>query len=145
MIKVRVVSVGMVADGEGNIVILKEVDGDRYMAIGVGLMEATSIALAVEGLQPPRPMTHDLLCSVIERLGASVVRSIIHDLRDDTFIGILELETDWGIMEVDARPSDCIAIAARTDAPLFVAEAVIDVVGSAAELSGGEGEEDVVH
>ncbi len=126
MLEMQIVSVGMVQDSSGNVVILKEVNGDRYLPISIGLMEASAIAVSLEGFQTPRPMTHDLLYHVIGRLQARVKRVIIHDLKSETFIGQIELETDNGVQEIDARPSDAIALAVRSQAPIFVADEVLE-------------------
>lgn len=125
MVEVKVVTVGIVDGSAGNVVVLKEKEGKRMLVIAVGAAEATSIALSFEGMTPSRPLTHDLAATLIERLQGHLERVIIHDLRDDTYVGQLDLATDYGIMEIDARPSDAIALALRLDAPIFVAESVL--------------------
>jgi bifunctional DNase/RNase len=126
MNKVRVEVVG-IASTESNsayALILKEVGGERRLPIIIGAFEAQAIALELEGMRPPRPMTHDLLKSVIEALDSNVTEVCIHDLRDGTFYAYLLLED--GEVEVDARPSDAIALALRCGAPIYVAEDVME-------------------
>jgi uncharacterized protein len=112
------------------IVMLKDMQAERYLAIFIGPYEseAITIELASEG-ERLRPLTHDLLRSVIETLGATVRYVLINDLRDDTFYARLMLETAGGIIEVDARPSDAIALAVRTKSPIFVDETLMERVG----------------
>lgn len=105
------------------IVLLREVDGDRYLPIWIGAVEATAIAFAQQGVQPERPLTHDLLRDVIAVLGRTLSRVDIVDLRDGIFFA--ELVFDNGVT-VSARPSDAIALALRTGSPLFAAEHVLD-------------------
>lgn len=106
------------------VVILKELQGERTLPILIGPFEATCIALGLEGTQVPRPLTHDLLKSVIEALDAKVVRIVIHNCQDETFYAKLVLESKAGITEIDARPSDCIALALRTKSPIYVTEMI---------------------
>jgi len=107
--------------------LLKEVYGERRLPIIIGQFEAQAIALELEGIKPPRPLTHDLLKSVIENLGATVVEVIIDELRDNTFFAKIKLEVSTMTNEIDSRPSDAIALAVRTGAPLYVAEDVMKV------------------
>ncbi len=104
--------------------ILKEVNGERRLPIIIGAFEAQAIALQLEGVRAPRPMTHDLLKNVIEALDSNLVEVCIHDLRDGTFYAYLLL--DDGHVEVDARPSDAIALALRCGAPIYVSEEVME-------------------
>ncbi len=104
--------------------ILKEVHGERRLPIIIGAFEAQAIALQLEGVRAPRPMTHDLLKNVIEALDSNLVEVCIHDLRDGTFYAYLLL--DDGHVEVDARPSDAIALALRCGAPIYVSEEVME-------------------
>lgn len=108
------------------IVVLRDGDGRRVLPIWVGLFEANAIALQMERVQTPRPMTHDLLKNVLEGLAARVERVVVCDLRDNTFYAAIHLVTDDVLKLVDARPSDAIALALRAGAPIFVEEAVID-------------------
>jgi bifunctional DNase/RNase len=108
------------------IVILRDADGQRVLPIWVGPAEANAIALQIENLSPPRPMTHDLLRDVVGALGVTVSRVIISDLKGSTFYAYLELRQGDDVILVDARPSDALALAARTRAPIFVRAAVLD-------------------
>ncbi len=110
------------ASGGAYALILKETHGTRRMPIIIGAFEAQSIALEIEGIKPPRPLTHDLMKGIIETLGSELVEIVINDLRDGTFYAQLQLDS----REVDARPSDAIALAVRFGVPIFVAENVMN-------------------
>ena len=107
------------------IVVLREVDGERVLPIWVGVFEANAIALQVENVQTPRPMTHDLLSNVIAELGAQVERIVVSDLKENTFYALLHVTSTTGPVTIDARPSDAIALALRTGSRIFVEENVI--------------------
>jgi bifunctional DNase/RNase len=107
------------------IVILREGEGQRILPIWVGVFEANAIALQIENVQTPRPMTHDLLKNVIQDLSAQVERVVVTELKENTFYAVIHLRTDGHAVVVDARPSDAIALALRSGAPIFVEEAVI--------------------
>jgi hypothetical protein len=108
------------------IIILRDLDGLRVLPIWVGIFEANAIALQMENISTPRPMTHDLLRHVIEDLGGAVTKIVIADLRDNTFYALIHVDTPNGPIAIDARPSDAIALALRTQASIFVEESVID-------------------
>ena len=108
------------------IVILKDKEGDRVLPIWVGIFEANAIALQIENIATPRPMTHDLLRNIISDLDGQVDRVVVSDLKDNTFFAIIHLTVKGEAVIVDARPSDAIALALRTRAPLLVDETVID-------------------
>ena len=108
------------------IVILRDADGQRVLPIFVGPAEANAIALQIENLAPPRPMTHDLLRDVVGALGVTVSRVIISDLKASTYYAYLELKQGSDVILVDARPSDALALAARTRAPIFVRQSVLE-------------------
>jgi bifunctional DNase/RNase len=108
------------------IVILKDKDGERVLPIWVGIFEANAIALQIENIATPRPMTHDLLRNVISDLEGQVDRVVVCDLKDNTFYAIIHLTVRGERVAVDARPSDAIALALRTRSPILVEEAVID-------------------
>jgi bifunctional DNase/RNase len=116
--------------------ILQESDGQRRLPIVIGAFEAQAIALEMEGIRPPRPMTHDLLKNAIETLGATLVEVIINDLNDGTFYAQLVLDTASG--EIDSRPSDAIALAVRFQAPIFITEEVMSEAGFVPEGSDGD-------
>ena len=107
------------------IVILREVSGERVLPIWVGDFEGTAIELQIENVQPPRPMTHDLLKSVIDQLGGQVERVVVCALKENTFYATLHVRSEKGLLTVDARPSDAIALALRTKARIYVEESVI--------------------
>ena len=109
------------------IVVLKDDDEKFFLPIWVGIFEANAIALQLENITTPRPMTHDLLRNMIAELNARVLRIVINDLRDSTFFAQIRLAIgSERTLEVDARPSDAIALALRTEAPIFVAQSVLD-------------------
>lgn len=114
--------------GGGYAIILKEVAGNRRLPIIIGQYEAQSIALELEGIKPPRPLTHDLLKEVIETFGYSVNYIIINELRDSTFYAKIKFDSA-SIEEIDARPSDAIAIALKFSAPIYVNTEIMDEVG----------------
>ncbi|HXG59391.1 MAG TPA: bifunctional nuclease family protein [Thermoanaerobaculia bacterium] len=119
---------GLMLDPVSNspIVVLKDEEEKFFLPIWVGIFEANAIALQLENIATPRPMTHDLLRNMISELDAQVTRVVINDLRDSTFFAQIRLVTSKGTLEVDARPSDAIALALRTEAPIFVAQTVLD-------------------
>ena len=108
------------------IVILKDKQGDRVLPIWVGIFEANAIALQIENVATPRPMTHDLLRNIISDLEGQVERIVVSDLKDNTFYAIIHLRVRGDQVAIDARPSDAIALALRTRAPILVEESVID-------------------
>jgi len=112
------------------IIYLKEVDGERSFPIVIGIWEATSIDRRIKGHPTPRPMTHDLLASVIEHLGGELQDIVICDLRDHTYYAVLRIRQNGELIEVDCRPSDAIALAVGAGVPIYVAEEVLDEVAS---------------
>jgi len=108
------------------IIVMKERHGSRAFPIVIGIVEIFAIDRRLKGIEPPRPMTHDLLASVIEHLGAKVERIVIDDLRNHTFYAKIHLSIDGRTVKVDSRPSDAIALCAAIDAPIFVADHVFD-------------------
>jgi uncharacterized protein len=108
------------------IVILRDKDGQKVLPIWVGTFEANAIALQMENISTPRPMTHDLLRNVIHDLKASVQKVVVCDLQDNTFYALIYLAVGGDTVAIDARPSDAIALALRTRAPIFVEDTVID-------------------
>ena len=119
---------GLMVDPVTNmpIVILKDKQGDRVLPIWVGIFEANAIALQIENVATPRPMTHDLLKSAIQGLEASVEKVLITDLKENTFYALIYLKHQGKMMPIDSRPSDAIALALRTGSPIFVNADVID-------------------
>jgi bifunctional DNase/RNase len=108
------------------IVILKDSEGNRVLPIWVGIFEANAIALQIENITTPRPMTHDLLKNVLSDLEASVEKIVVSELRDNTFYAMIYLNRSGEIVAVDSRPSDAIALALRTKSPIFVEESVVE-------------------
>ncbi len=107
------------------IVILKDVESETVLPIWVGVFEANAIALEIEKVNTPRPMTHDLLRNTIAGLGARVRKVVVTDLRDDTFYAVIWAERDGGLISIDSRPSDALALALRADCPIYVEEVVL--------------------
>ena len=119
---------GLMLDPVSNspIVVLKDDAEKFFLPIWVGIFEANAIALQLENVSTPRPMTHDLLRNMISELDARVTRVVINDLRDSTFFAQIRVITGERTLELDARPSDAIALALRVEAPIFVAQSVLD-------------------
>ncbi len=107
------------------IVILKDVNGTAILPIWVGIYEANAIALEIEKVNTPRPMTHDLIKTVLLGLSAGVQKVVVNDLRDDTFFALIWVERDGQLIGIDSRPSDALAVALRLDCPIFVDEEVL--------------------
>jgi bifunctional DNase/RNase len=107
------------------IVILKGSDGNTLLPIWVGVFEANAIALEIEKVATPRPMTHDLLRNILQGLGWSVRKVVVSQLKDDTFFAVIWLMQNGNLISVDSRPSDALALALRTDSPIYVDEEVI--------------------
>ena len=120
-----------------HVVILKETGRERYLPIWIGPWEASSIAMRLQGLTPERPLTHDLFASTLEALDATVARVVISDIVDETYHARLFVERDGKLGEIDARPSDALALAVRVGAPIFAVPSVLDLAGLGAE--GGLG------
>lgn len=128
---------GLMLDPSSNvpIVILRDTQSQLFLPIWIGVFEANAIALRIEGVEPPRPMTHDLLRLMLEQLGAQVTKIVISDLKESTFFAVIHVQQNGRSVGIDARPSDAIALALRADAPIFVMRAVLDKA-KAAELAG---------
>jgi bifunctional DNase/RNase len=107
------------------IVILKDTSGDAVLPIWVGIYEANAIALEIEKVQTPRPMTHDLLKNVLSGLNVQVRKVVVSELKDDTFYALIWMERDGQTMSIDSRPSDALALALRLDCPIFVEDEVL--------------------
>ncbi len=108
------------------IVILKEIDGTKTLPIWIGLLEATAIASELEGIKFSRPMTHDLLNNLLMMMGVDVTKVEVCDLRDNTYYALIHFRKDDKAMSIDARPSDALALSLRVNAPVYVAEEIID-------------------
>ncbi|HET7873253.1 MAG TPA: bifunctional nuclease family protein [Terriglobales bacterium] len=125
------------------IVILKDVGGDSVLPIWVGIYEATAIALEIEKVTTPRPMTHDLLKNMLIGLDASVRKVVVNELRDDTFFAIIWVERDGQIVSIDSRPSDALALALRVDCPIFVEDEVLKTSKMASAVSDRVSQEEL--
>ena len=111
------------------VVVLKEMGGKTRLPIWIGAAEANAISVVIEGVEVPRPLTPDLLCSILDRIGASVAYININDLRGPTYYATIAINNNWRRLEIDARPSDAIAIALRVGAPIYVEKSVLDEAG----------------
>jgi len=152
MIEMTVDSIRVSLMNYQRVVILKEKEAERYLPIWIGPAEADAIAAKLQGVNVPRPLTHDLLRSVIDALGATVDSIIVSELKNDTFFAKIILNVDRGQMEIDSRPSDALALAVRTEAPIYADEEVLDKAGilldketgkpltQEGEVGGGKGE-----
>src|ERR671938_673378 len=129
MIEVSLVGVRVELPSNQPIVLLKEADGERYLPIWIGAVEATAIAFALQGIETPRPMTHDLLRDILSEVDVQVDRIVINELVDQTFYAVIRMTSDSKSAEVSSRPSDAIALAVRTNTPIFAAEEVLDQDG----------------
>jgi uncharacterized protein len=140
---------GLMLDPVSNapIVVLKDDEDKFFLPIWVGIFEANAIALQLENIATPRPMTHDLLRNMIAELDARVTRIVINDLRDSTFFAQIRLLINRGggdkMLEIDARPSDAIALALRTEAPIYVAQSVLEQAQTLSPEGGEESDEKV--
>ena len=117
------------------IVVLKDTDGETVLPIWVGIYEANAIALEIEKVTTPRPMTHDLIKNLITGLDARVHKVVVTELRDDTFFAVIWMERDGRIISVDSRPSDALALALRLDCPIYVDDEVLKSSKLAAAVS----------
>ncbi len=133
---------GLMIDPISNlpIIILKDKGSDSVLPIWVGIFEANAIALQIEKIGTPRPMTHDLIKNLLETLSAQVDKIVITELKDSTFFALIHLNVQGNIIEVDSRPSDAIAIALRAEAPIFVDEDVISKAKKIDLKEAGESE-----
>ncbi|RMD87250.1 MAG: hypothetical protein D6813_13810 [Calditrichaeota bacterium] len=125
MVEVRVNGIFM-TQTQASGIILKEQDGQRALPIVIGEYEAQSIALALENLKPPRPITHDLTANIMETLGIEMEQVIITELKDNTYYAIIKLNFAGQLFEIDSRPSDAIALALRLGTPIFVEDMVME-------------------
>jgi bifunctional DNase/RNase len=125
---VRMEIKGLMLDPTSNIpiVVLREEGGQVFLPIWIGVFEANAIALRIEGIEPPRPLTHDLLRSVLDHFHVQVQRVVISDLRDNTFFATIQVVQGGQESAIDARPSDAIALALRAEAPIFVRRDVLE-------------------
>ena len=125
VIELQLVGVRVELPTNQPIVLLREREGERFLPIWIGAVEATAIAFALQGIVTPRPMTHDLLKNVLEDLSVQVQRIVITELKDGTFYAVIQMQQDGRSYEVSSRPSDAIALAVRVSVPIFAHEDVL--------------------
>jgi bifunctional DNase/RNase len=135
MIEVKIDSIRVSLMSQHRVVVLKEVDTERYLPIWIGPFEADAITVQLQEIQVARPLTHDLLKSVIDEMGATISHIMVSELKNDTFYARIVMDVNGNSMEIDARPSDAIALAVRVHAPLFVAEEVMELASIVPEPS----------
>jgi bifunctional DNase/RNase len=127
VIPVDVIGISVCPPYQGYVVILKEKEGERWLPIFIGAAEAQSISFLLQGLEYARPMTYDLFASILESGGVTIVSATVNDLKDNTFYAVIELKTAKGeLRQIDARPSDAIALALKMKAPIQVVEKVME-------------------
>lgn len=136
MVELTIESIRVSLMNYQRVVILKEKDADRYLPIWIGPAEADSIAVRLQEVAVARPLTHDLLRSVIDTLGATVDYVVVNDLTNDTFFARIMLQVDGRSLEIDSRPSDAIALAVRAQVPIFADESVLDRAGVRLDQEG---------
>lgn len=129
MVEMTIESIRVSLMNYQRVVILKEKESDRYLPIWIGPAEADAIAVRLQDVQVARPLTHDLLRSVIEELGGSIDHILVSDLSNDTFFAKIVLQVDGRSVEIDARPSDAIALAVRAQVPIYAEESVLEKAG----------------
>jgi bifunctional DNase/RNase len=129
LIEVAVDSIRVHMPTGQHVVILKEKGADRYLPIWIGPFEANAIALKITGVKPDRPITHDLMASTMSELGIGIARIVVSSLSDEVFYARIHMRQDGREIDVDARPSDAIALAVRLECPIFVADEVFDKAG----------------
>jgi bifunctional DNase/RNase len=140
MIELTLIGVRVELPANQPIVLLKEREGERYLPIWIGSAEAQAIALALQGVTPPRPMTHDLMRNILEELGVSVERIVITELREGTFYATIHISRNGTPYEISSRPSDAIALAVRVSVPIFANE---EVLGEASIIIKDDEEQEV--
>lgn len=129
MIELSLVGVRVELPSNQPIVLLKEATGDRYLPIWIGAVEATAIAFALQGIETPRPMTHDLMKDILSEVNVVVDRILVSELVDQTFYSTIRMTANGQTSEVSSRPSDAIALAVRLGTPIFASEEVLDQAG----------------
>ena len=145
LVEMQIESVRVHMLSNRHVVILKDNEGDRYLPIWIGAWEASAIAMRLQGLAAERPLTHDLFAAALDRLGVKVERVVISELADETYHARIHLERDGVEVEVDARPSDALALAVRTDVRIFAAEEVLAQAALTADPDedvGDDGDDD---
>lgn len=144
MIRVKIAGIQISLMSQHRVVLLKELEQERYLPIWIGPCEAEAINIELQDVEVARPLTHDLLSNVLDTLGAVVERIVVTELRDDTFYARIFMNVGGEQLDIDSRPSDAMALAVRVRAPIFVADAVMQEAGIVPERDlseGGEGGE----
>jgi len=145
VIELELVAVRVELPSNTPVLVLRELAGRRrQLAIFIGNPEATAIAFALEGVDTPRPLTHDLFCDVLDGLGTSLERVVITELRETTYYADLHLSSEDGPVTVSSRPSDAVALAVRTGCPIFSEETVLDEAGFVEEVDDEDVDDDEV-
>ncbi len=129
LIEMSVDSVRVHMPSGQHVVVLKEKDADRFLPIWVGVAEANSISLQIDGVRPERPMTHDLIINILHQFDFTIIQVRVSELRDDTFYAQIAGQVAGRDLEIDSRPSDAIAVAIRCESPIFVAKDVLEQAG----------------
>ncbi|MDP6605874.1 MAG: bifunctional nuclease family protein [Dehalococcoidia bacterium] len=142
MIELEIDSIRVNLHNYQRVIVLREKDADRYLPIWIGPAEADAITLRLQDVTVERPLTHDLLSSMIDQLGGSVTSVAVIDMTDSIFYAQINIDHDGSSLELDSRPSDAIAIAVRQQVPIYVAEAVLSNHGVVMGADGDEGAED---
>ena len=143
MIELELVAVRVELPSNTPVVVLRELEGRRrQLSIFIGGPEATAIAFALEEVETPRPLTHDLFCDVLDELNVQLERVVLTELRDTTYYADLHLRTAGGEQHVSARPSDAVALAVRVGCPIFASEKVLDEAGFVEDVTEEEGAEE---
>jgi len=142
LVEMQIESVRVHMLSNRHVVILKDTEGDRYLPIWIGAWEASAIAMRLQGLSAERPLTHDLFAAALQRLGVRVERVVISELSEETYHARIHLERDGVEVEVDARPSDALALAVRAEVQIFAAEEVLAQAGLAADPDAEADEDD---
>jgi bifunctional DNase/RNase len=138
MIEVEIDSIRVSLMSAQRVIVLKAVNAERYLPIWIGHYEAEAIAIQLKNIEIARPLTHDLLKSVIAEMGGEVSHILVRELRDDTFFAHISVNLNGKQLEIDSRPSDAIALAVRVEVPIFVAEKVMEEAGIVPEENVGE-------
>jgi bifunctional DNase/RNase len=140
MIEMNLAGVRVELPSNQPIVLLREQEGERFLPIWIGAAEAAAIAFALQGIVTPRPMTHDLMKTVLEEIGISMDRIVITDLKEGTFYAVIQMHQNGSAFEISSRPSDAIALAVRSNCPIFADE---DVLSEASILIPNDEEQEV--
>lgn len=142
MIEVEIDSIRVSLMSQHRVVVLKEADTDRYLPIWIGPFEADAITIQLQDVQVARPLTHDLLKSMIDEMGATVSHVMVNELKNDTFFARIVMDINGESIEIDARPSDAIALAVRVNVPVFVSDEVMEMASIVPEADLDELDDD---